>query len=93
MVAWLAVIAMLGVFTAVPIKRQLINVEELPFPTGAATAETLHALHGEGSEATRRARKLGWAAVFGAALAFLRDLRWLPFHVSPPARGCMRRTS
>ena len=86
MVAWLAVIAMLGVFTAVPIKRQLINVEELPFPTGTATAETLHALHGEGSEATRRARKLGWAAVFGAALAFLRDLRWLPFHV-PASTG------
>jgi OPT family oligopeptide transporter len=86
MVAWLAVIAMLGVFTAVPIKRQLINVEELPFPTGTATAETLHALHGEGTEATRRARKLGWAAVFGAALAFFRDLRWLPFHV-PASSG------
>jgi putative OPT family oligopeptide transporter len=86
MVAWLAVIAMLGVFTAVPIKRQLINVEELPFPTGTATAETLHALHGEGNEATRRARKLGWAAVFGGALAFVRDLRWLPFHV-PASTG------
>ena len=86
MVAWLAVIAMLGVFTAVPIKRQLINIEELPFPTGTATAETLHALHGEGSEAARRARKLGWAAAFGAALAFVRDLRWLPFHV-PASTG------
>jgi len=86
MVAWLAVIAMLGVFTAVPIKRQLINVEELPFPTGTATAETLQALHGEGDEATRRARKLGWAAVFGGALAFVRDLRWLPFHV-PASTG------
>jgi len=86
MVAWLAVIAMLGVFTAIPIKRQLINVEELPFPTGTATAETLHALHGEGGEAARRARKLGWAAAFGAALAFFRDLRWLPFHV-PASTG------
>jgi putative OPT family oligopeptide transporter len=70
----------------VPIKRQLINVEELPFPTGTATAETLHALHGEGDEATRRARKLGWAAVFGGALAFVRDLRWLPFQV-PASTG------
>jgi uncharacterized oligopeptide transporter (OPT) family protein len=86
MMAWLAVIAMLGVFTAVPIKRQLINLEGLPFPTGTATAETLHALHGEGGEAVRRARKLGWAAAFGAALAFLRDLRWLPVHV-PASTG------
>jgi len=86
MMAWLATIAMLGVFTAVPIKRQLINVEELPFPTGTATAETLQALHGHGDEAPRRARKLGWAAAFGAALAFVRDLRWLPFHV-PASTG------
>src|SRR5262245_12890533 len=86
MMAWLAVIAMLGVFTAVPIKRQLINQEALPFPTGTATAETLHALHGEGGEALRRARKLGWAAVFGAALAFFRDLRWLPVHM-PASTG------
>lgn len=86
MVAWLAVIAMLGVFTAVPIKRQLINIEQLPFPTGTATAETLRALHGEGGEAARRARKLGWASAVGAALAFFRDLRWLPFHV-PSSTG------
>ncbi|MGZ6060580.1 MAG: OPT/YSL family transporter, partial [Myxococcaceae bacterium] len=81
MVAWLAVIAMLGVFTAVPIKRQLINLEQLPFPTGTATAETLRALHGEGGEAARRARSLGWASAFGAVLAFLRDLPWLPFRI------------
>jgi uncharacterized oligopeptide transporter (OPT) family protein len=86
MVAWLAVIAMLGVFTAVPIKRQLINVEELPFPTGTATAETLHALHGEGREAAGRARS-SVGRCLGAALAFVRDLRWLPFHA--PASTCL----
>ena len=86
MVAWLAVIAMLGVFTAVPIKRQLINLEALPFPTGTATAETLKALHGEGGEAARRARRLGWASAFGAALALLRDLPWLPLRI-PASTG------
>jgi uncharacterized oligopeptide transporter (OPT) family protein len=86
MVAWLATIAMLGVFTAVPIKRQLINLEALPFPTGTATAETLNALHGAGGEAARRARKLGWAGVFGAALALLRDLPWLPVRI-PASSG------
>jgi uncharacterized oligopeptide transporter (OPT) family protein len=46
MVLWFAAIAALGVFAAIPIKRQLINKEGLPFPTGTATAETLQAIHG-----------------------------------------------
>ena len=41
---WFAAIAALGVFTAIPIKRQLINKEGLAFPTGTATAETLRAI-------------------------------------------------
>jgi uncharacterized oligopeptide transporter (OPT) family protein len=46
MVLWFAVIAALGVFAAIPIKRQLINKEGLAFPTGTATAETLRSIHG-----------------------------------------------
>ncbi len=45
LVAWFAVIAALGVFTAIPIKRQLINKEGLAFPTGTATAETIKTIH------------------------------------------------
>jgi uncharacterized oligopeptide transporter (OPT) family protein len=32
--------AALGVFLAIPMKRQMINHEQLRFPTGIATAET-----------------------------------------------------
>ncbi|MFO0591217.1 MAG: OPT family oligopeptide transporter [Polyangiaceae bacterium] len=42
---WFATIAALGVFAAIPIKRQLINIEQLPFPTGRATAETIESMH------------------------------------------------
>ena len=47
-------IAALGVFVAIPIKRQLINKEQLPFPTGTATAETIRTIHGAsgGSQGT-----------------------------------------
>jgi OPT family oligopeptide transporter len=87
MIAWFAVIAALGVFTAIPIKRQLINREGLAFPTGKATAETLRAIHGSedgrGSEGARQARALGLGALFAAALAWMRDARaaWMPFNV------------
>ncbi|MCP6769250.1 OPT/YSL family transporter, partial [Klebsiella pneumoniae] len=45
MIAWFGLIAALGVFVAIPIKRQLINKEALPFPTGTATAETIRTIH------------------------------------------------
>jgi len=48
MMLWFAVIAGLGVFAAIPIKRQFINIEKLPFPTGIATAETIQSMHGLG---------------------------------------------
>jgi OPT family oligopeptide transporter len=79
LVVWFAVISALGVFAAIPIKRQLINVEALPFPTGTATAETIRALHGHGEVARRKSRLLGGAGLIGALLVMLRDARftWL----------------
>lgn len=87
MVAWFAAIAALGVFTAIPIKRQLINKEGLAFPTGTATAETLRVIHGSadgrGDAGRSQARALGWAALGAAALTWLRDAKavWMPFNV------------
>src|SRR5580698_588309 len=49
MMSWLAAVSLLGVFMAIPLKRQLINVEKLPFPEGIATAETLRSLHTAGA--------------------------------------------
>jgi len=82
LVLWLAVIAALGVFAAIPIKRQLINIEALPFPTGIATAETIKALHGHGEAARQKARLLGGAGVLGAIVAVLREAKsaWLTTH-------------
>ena len=73
LVIWFTAISVLGVFAAIPIKRQLVNIEALPFPTGTATAETLRSLHSHGSGG--KAEVLGTAAVGGALLAWLRDAR------------------
>ncbi len=71
---WLAALSMLGVFMAIPLKRQLINIDQLPFPSGIATAETLTSMHSEGGEAVVKARSLFGAAVLGAVVALWRDL-------------------
>jgi OPT family oligopeptide transporter len=83
LVAWFAVVAALGVFAAIPIKRQLINIEQLPFPTGTATAETLRALHGHDEGSRGKARYLGIAGLIGAVLAFWREGRaaWLSWNL------------
>jgi len=71
---WLGALSMLGVFMAIPLKRQLINVDQLPFPSGIATAETLRSMHSAGEGAVRKARALFAAGVVGAVVAVWRDL-------------------
>jgi len=71
---WVGVIAMLGVFLAVPAKRQMINIEQLRFPTGIAAATTLRTLHNEGGAAAmRQAWSLFTAMAFGIVLTWVRD--------------------
>ncbi|MBI3298440.1 MAG: OPT/YSL family transporter [Elusimicrobia bacterium] len=88
MFLWFLLIAALGVFAAIPIKRQLINVERIPFPTGIATAETLRALHAHGEEGAKKAKLLGLSSVLGAVIAWARDAKasWMPGNL-PSAYG------
>lgn len=75
--AWLGAVSLLGVFMAIPLKRQLINIDQLPFPSGIATAETLRSMHTSGAEAMQKAKALMWSSVPGALVAFWRDA-WAP---------------
>src|SRR5450755_2251212 len=72
-VPWMGAISVLGVFMAVPLKRQLINIDKLPFPSGIATAETLKSMHTAGKEAMAKAYSLLGAGIFGAIVALFRD--------------------
>jgi uncharacterized oligopeptide transporter (OPT) family protein len=66
MLAWVFFIAVLGVTMAIPMKRQMINIEQLRFPSGIAAAETLRALHAKTSHGLRAAKALGLAALIAA---------------------------
>jgi putative OPT family oligopeptide transporter len=68
--AWVFLVAVLGVTMAIPMKRQMINVEQLRFPSGIAAAETLRALHSVGDQAMRSARALGWAGLLALLSKF-----------------------
>jgi uncharacterized oligopeptide transporter (OPT) family protein len=66
MLAWVFFIAVLGVTMAIPMKRQMINIEQLRFPSGIAAAETLRALHAKSSQGLRAAKALGLAGLTAA---------------------------
>ncbi len=70
---WLTSVAFLGICFAIPLKRQMINVENLRFPSGIAAAETTMALHGEGEGGAQKAKALFGATGAAAVICFLRD--------------------
>jgi uncharacterized oligopeptide transporter (OPT) family protein len=71
--AWVFFLAILGVTMAVPMKKQMINIEQLRFPSGVAAAETLRALHSHGAKGMRAAKALGIAGILAAIDNFWHD--------------------
>ncbi len=63
--------ACLGVFLAVPMKRQMINHEQLRFPSGVAAAETLKSLYSDSAESVQKAYTLLVGLAAGLLLGLL----------------------
>ncbi len=63
--------AALGVFLAIPMKRQMINHEQLRFPSGIATAQTLRSLYSKGAVALKQAYSLLASMLLGGLVGLL----------------------
>ena len=61
----------MGVWLAIPMKRQMINQEQLPFPSGIAAATTLRSLYSRGGAALRKAYALVTALAVGTFVGVL----------------------
>ncbi|MEC8022996.1 MAG: OPT family oligopeptide transporter [Myxococcota bacterium] len=79
---WSLSIAFLGVFFAVPLRRQMVEIDKLRFPTGTATAETVLAMFVEAKEAAAKAKVLIWAGVFAGI--FTLTAHFIPEIENPP---------
>ena len=78
MLAWMLVVAVLGVFLAFPMKRRFINEDQLPFPEGRAAGVVLDALyHGAADQGMYKARLLGWSAALAAFVNFVSGDGWM----------------
>lgn len=91
---WITAISLLGVVMAIPMKRQLINIEQLKFPSGIATAETLKSLHAAGGEASGQARSLLYSGGLGMIIKWFGEatFSWMPFNIPGfiPVPGSIR---
>ena len=63
LMGWVFFLAVLGVTMAIPMKRQMINIEQLRFPSGIAAAETLKSLYTTGTRGLRSAKALAFAGM------------------------------
>lgn len=68
---WILAISFLGVMLAVPMRRQMIDVDRLPFPEGMAYAETIRSLHAAPGEARKKALALMYGASAGGLMVLL----------------------
>jgi uncharacterized oligopeptide transporter (OPT) family protein len=70
---WCFSVSLLGVFFAIPLRHQLIEIEKLPFPDGTACAETIRSLHEEDRVARSKTGVLGLTGTLAAGFAFLKE--------------------
>jgi len=75
LVLWGIALGMVGVVMGVVLRRKLIIAENLPFPTGAATAEVIETISSSRQTAMYRARLLIATAAAAMIFAWFRDGR------------------
>ena len=78
LVLWAAATAGLGVFFAVPLRRSMVVAEQLRYPTGTATAETISAMFASSERAVSKARVLLYSALAAGVVALLFSIKPLP---------------
>ncbi len=71
---WITASCLLGVFLAVPFRKHFIEVEQLRFADGVATAETLRVLEAPTGEGAKKAKGLAFSGIFAIVCTWLRDV-------------------
>jgi OPT family oligopeptide transporter len=70
---WLFAVSLIGVLVGLALRRQMLEVQKLPFPSGVATAETVREIYARGSEAASRVKYLLGAGVVAASTKLVGD--------------------
>lgn len=85
LVTWVFTVSFAGVVTALAVRRQMLDRENLPFPNGIATAETIREIYGRGTEAAFRIKLLLGAGLISGGLKLVDDFLHKVPALGPPA--------
>jgi hypothetical protein len=77
LVVWTTSVCMVGIVVSIGLRKQLIEVEDLPFPSGFATGKTMQEIYNHGRAALVRLQLLGATAVVAAAIKFAEDFKFI----------------
>lgn len=75
---WCASVCLIGVTVAIGLRRQMIEVDKLPFPSGIASATTIQEMYARGKEAMARVWMLVGGGVFASVFKVAADLFRFP---------------
>ncbi len=71
---WVFSVCLVGIVVAVPVRRQMIVVDRLPFPSGLANGEMLREIYARGTEAVARVLTMLSATGVAIVVALWREL-------------------
>jgi len=81
---WVFAVCLVGITVATGLRRQMIIVDQIAFPSGIACAATLKEIYGQGQEAIRRVTMMGGAAVVAGAVKVATIKKALAAHYDIP---------
>jgi len=70
---WIILINILGVLFAVPLRKQFVVIEKLPFPSGTACAEAIKAMYAHGADAVKKTKHLLLTGLLSGLVTWFRD--------------------
>ncbi|HKJ90133.1 MAG TPA: OPT/YSL family transporter, partial [Oceanipulchritudo sp.] len=85
LVTWVFTVSFAGVVTALAVRRQMLDREDLPFPNGIATAETIREIYARGTEAAFRIKLLLGSGLVAGGLKLVDDFLYKVPSLGPPA--------
>jgi putative OPT family oligopeptide transporter len=71
---WVLSVTLVGIVVSVPLRRQMLEHDNLPFPLGVAAAETLKEIYAKGSEAVAKVWALFVSGIISAGVYLLTTL-------------------
>ncbi|WP_447969844.1 OPT family oligopeptide transporter [Nitrospira sp. M1] len=70
---WVFSVSLIGIVVAIGLRQQMLLRDQLPFPAGVATAETVKEIYGKGGEALARVKVLLTAGGIAGLLKFINE--------------------